>query len=90
MIPTSHSAWRYGFWTFITYRIGDLPLLLAAMLLFHTYGSWSLPVIFERIAAAPHATTFFALPVVELAGGLIALGAFARSAQFFFAYLVAL
>jgi len=49
----SKSAYRYGFWTFITYRFGDVPLLLAAVLLFHTFDSWSLPVIFERLAANP-------------------------------------
>jgi NADH-quinone oxidoreductase subunit L len=78
----SHSAYRYGFWTLITYRLGDLPLVLAAILLFHTYDSWSLPVIFEKIAANPDAATFFGLPVVEAVGGLVALSAFARSAQF--------
>jgi NADH-quinone oxidoreductase subunit L len=78
----SHSAYRYGFWTLITYRLGDLPLFLAAILLFHTYQTWSLPVIFEQIAINPAAVTFFDLPVVEVAGALIALSAFARSAQF--------
>ena len=78
----SHSAYRYGFWTLITYRLGDLPLILAAMLLFHTFQTWSLPVIFEQIALNPQALTFFNLPVVEVAGVLIALSAFARSAQF--------
>ncbi len=78
----SHSAYRYGFWTLITYRLGDLPLVLAAMLLFHTFGTWSLPEIFNQIALNPGATTFFDLPVVEVAGALVALAAFARSAQF--------
>lgn len=78
----SHSAYRYGFWTLITYRLGDLPLVLAAMLLFHTYGSWSLPEIFHQIAQNPNATTFFDLQVIEVAGALVALAAFARSAQF--------
>jgi NADH-quinone oxidoreductase subunit L len=78
----SHSAYRYGFWTLITYRLGDLPLVLAAMLLFHTYGTWLLPDIFEQIAQNPRASTFFDLPVVDVAGALIALAAFARSAQF--------
>lgn len=78
----SHPAYRYGFWTFITYRLGDLPLILAAMLLFHHCDSWSLPVIFEKIAANPDVMTSAGLPVVEVAGALIALAAFARSAQF--------
>jgi NADH-quinone oxidoreductase subunit L len=78
----SHSAYRYGFWTLITYRLGDLPLVLAAMLLFHTYGSWSLPVLFERISQNPNAVTYLDLPVTEVTGALVALAAFARSAQF--------
>ena len=78
----SESAYRFGLWTFITYRIGDLPLVVAAVVLFHTYETWSLPVIFDQLAANPDATTFFGLPVVEFVGGLVALAAFARSAQF--------
>ena len=78
----SHSAWRYGFWTFITHRLGDLPLVMAAVLLFNAYDSWSLPVIFERIAADPDKPTWFGLSTAEAAGALLALAAFARSAQF--------
>lgn len=78
----SHSAHRYGFWTFITYRFGDLPLLLAAVLLFHVYDTWSLPVIFEQLAANPDVTTFFGWRVAEVVAALIAMAAFARSAQF--------
>jgi NADH-quinone oxidoreductase subunit L len=76
------SAYRYGFWTLITYRIGDLPLVLAAALLYQAYGSWSLPVIFERMAAEPGVHTYLGLPLAEAVGGLVALAAFARSAQF--------
>ncbi|MEZ5453166.1 MAG: proton-conducting transporter membrane subunit, partial [Thiothrix sp.] len=78
----STAAHRYGFWTLITYRLGDLPLLLAAVLLFHAYETWSLPAIFEQVKADPHVTTFMGLAVVEVVGALIALAAFARSAQF--------
>jgi len=78
----SQSAYRYGLWTFITYRIGDIPLVLAAAVLFHTYGTWSLPVIFEQLAANPDAQTFFGLAVAEVVGALVAMAAFARSAQF--------
>ncbi len=78
----SHSAHRYAFWTFITYRFGDLPLLLAAGLLYHAYGTWSLPVIFSRIADGPAVQSLFGLPLTELVAGLIAVAAFARSAQF--------
>jgi NADH-quinone oxidoreductase subunit L len=78
----SQTAYRYGLWTFITYRIGDIPLVLAAVVLFHAYGTWSLPVIFEQLSANPDAETFFGLPVAEAVGALVAMAAFARSAQF--------
>jgi len=78
----SESAYRYGLWTFITYRIGDIPLVLAAAVLFHTYGTWSLPEIFDRLAANPGVETFFGFSVAEVVGSLVALAAFARSAQF--------
>ncbi len=78
----SRSAYRYGFWTFITYRIGDIPLLLAAAVLYQAYGTWSLPELFEALAANPEAATFFGLPVAEVVASLIAMAAFARSAQF--------
>ena len=42
----------------------------------------SLPDIFAALAAEPDTTTFFDLPVSEVVGALIALSAFARSAQF--------
>jgi NADH-quinone oxidoreductase subunit L len=78
----SLSAYRYAFWTFFTYRIGDMALVLAAALLFWTYGTWSLPQIFERIAAEPFAHSFLGVPVADAVGILLALAAFARSAQF--------
>ena len=78
------SAYRYAFWTLITYRIGDLPLVLAAVLLFQAYGTWSLPVIFEQLNQAPNLHSVFGLPLPEVVGMLLALAAFARSAQFLF------
>lgn len=78
----SRPANRYAFWTWMTYRFGDLPLLLAAVLLYHAFDSWSLSVIFERLAAAPDTLTIFQLPLAELVGSLVAIAAFARSAQF--------
>ena len=77
----SHTANRYAFWTWITYRFGDLPLLLAAVLLYQAYDSWTLSVIFDRLAAAPDIKTIFGLPLVEVVGTLVAVAAFARSAQ---------
>lgn len=80
----SHSlhAYRYGFWTFIAYRFGDVPMVLAAILLYRTFGTWSLPDIFQQIAAHSDALTVFGLPLSGTVAGLIALSAFARSAQF--------
>jgi len=78
----SRPASRYAFWTLITYRFGDLPLMLAAVLLYQAFGSWSLSVIFERVADAPGTQTVFGLPLIEMVGGLVAVAAFARSAQF--------
>src|SRR3569833_2152534 len=78
----SPSAYRYAFWTFFTYRIGDLALVLAAALLYWAYGTWSLPEIFAAVEADPAARSFFGVPVVEAVGALLALAAFARSAQF--------
>jgi len=78
----SRPASRYAFWTWITYRFGDLPLLLAAVLLYQAFDSWSLSVIFERLAAAPDTQTIFGLPLSEFVGTLVAVAAFARSAQF--------
>ncbi|MEJ2687076.1 MAG: proton-conducting transporter membrane subunit [Gammaproteobacteria bacterium] len=78
----SHAAHRYAFWTLITYRFGDLPLVLAAGLLYHVYGTWSLPQIFTQIAAGPAVHSFFGVPLTGLVAGLVAVAAFARSAQF--------
>lgn len=78
----SHSAFRYGFWSFITYRFGDLPLVLAAAVLYHSFHTWSMPDVFAALQANPQIETFFGFRVVEVVGGLVALAAFARSAQF--------
>lgn len=78
----SPSAYRYAFWTFFTYRIGDLPLVLAAAVLYHAYGTWSLPEIFQHIAAEPGTETLLGFTLVEVVGALVAFAAFARSAQF--------
>jgi NADH-quinone oxidoreductase subunit L len=76
------SATRYAFWTLFTHRVGDLPLLAATALAYHSYGTLSLPELFQRIAAAPDATTVLGLPFAEAMGLLILLAAFAKSAQF--------
>lgn len=79
---SSHSAHRYAGWTLLTYRFGDLPLLLAAVLLYQAFDSWSLSVIFNGLATNPEQATAFGLPLAETVATLIALSAFARSAQF--------
>ena len=79
---TSHTAHRYASWTLLTYRFGDLPLLLAAGLLYHAFGTWSLNIIFEQLAGTPGMQTLFGLPLAETVGALVVLSAFARSAQF--------
>ena len=79
----SKTAYDYGLWTFFTYRIGDVPLVLAAGLLYYAYGSWSLSEIFAGIASDGQTRMVLGLPLAEAVGYLIAMAAFARSAQFF-------
>ncbi|MFP3872846.1 MAG: NADH-quinone oxidoreductase subunit L [Thiohalophilus sp.] len=76
------AAYRYAFWTKITYRIGDLPLLLAALLLYQAYGTGSLPALFEQISTDPGTHQVLGWPLMDVVAALIALAAFARSAQF--------
>lgn len=78
----SRPAHRYALWTFFTYRVGDLPLVLAAVLLYQTFGTWSLSALFAAIDAQPDITAAFGLPLVDTVATLVALSAFARSAQF--------
>jgi NADH-quinone oxidoreductase subunit L len=78
----SQNAHRYAAWTLLTYRFGDLPLLLAAGLLYHAFDTWSLHPIFAQLASAPDTRTVLGLPLANTVAGLVALAAFARSAQF--------
>ena len=78
----SQTAYRFAFWTLITYRIGDLPLILAAALLYNAYDTWSLTVIFNEIMADPDAHQVFGLPLTHVVAALVGFAAFARSAQF--------
>lgn len=78
---TRAASGRYAFWTFITYRAGDLPLLGAALVLGHAYGTMQLSELFARIAANPDVTVA-GWPATSTAAMLVALAAFARSAQF--------
>ncbi len=56
--------------------------MAAVALIYHGYGTLSIPVLFEAIAADPGRTTFFGLPLTETVGLLVLLAAFAKSAQF--------
>lgn len=76
------AANRYAFWTLITHRLGDLPLMAAAALLYYNYGTLSIPAIFDAIAADPDRAGALGLPVTEAVGLLILLAAMAKSAQF--------
>jgi NADH-quinone oxidoreductase subunit L len=78
----SQTAYRFAFWTLITYRIGDIPLILAAALLYNAYDTWSLTTIFSEIMANPGAHQVLGLPLTEVVAALIGFAAFARSAQF--------
>jgi len=78
----SQTAYRFAFWTLITYRIGDIPLILAAALLYNAYDTWSLTTIFTEVMANPYAHQVLGLPLTEVVAALIGLAAFARSAQF--------
>jgi len=76
------AANRYAFWTLFTHRVGDLPLLAAIALVYHGYGTLSIPALFEAIATSPQPTTAFGLPLTEVLGVLVLLAAMAKSAQF--------
>jgi NADH-quinone oxidoreductase subunit L len=78
---TRVASGRYAFRTWITYRLGDLPLLGAALLLWHGYGTTALADIFSRVAQGPQ-PQFSGIDVPVLAALLVAVAAFARSAQF--------
>ncbi len=77
------SPFRYAFWTFITYRIGDIAMVAAAAILYYAYGSWSLTDIFSGIQNNPNVSGLMGMTAVQTAAVLLALAAFARSAQFF-------
>lgn len=76
------STFRYAFWTFFTYRIGDLALVAAAGILFYAYGTWSLEGIFAHIQSDQVVPLIFGMPAPQAAAVFLALAAFARSSQF--------
>ena len=76
------STFRYAFWTFFTYRIGDVALISAAAVLFHAYGTLSLNEIFSHIQNDSVMATTYGIPVTSVAATFLAFAALARSAQF--------
>jgi NADH-quinone oxidoreductase subunit L len=78
---TRPAAGRYALWTFLTYRLADVPMVAAALLLGHAYATTDLAELFARVAADP-GVQWGGVPVVGTAAMLVALAAFARSAQF--------
>lgn len=76
-------ASRYALWTLITYRIGDMAVVIAAVLLYHAFGTWSLTEIFTEITENPGQHYYMGMAIEEAVGLLLALAAFARSAQLF-------
>ena len=77
------NAFRYAFWTFFTYRLGDLALVAAAGILYHAYGTWSLTEIFDHIRNGAPVSSFLGMSATQAAAWFIAFAAFARSAQLF-------
>ncbi len=78
----SRSASRYAGWSLLTFRLGDLPIILAAALLVEAFGTFDLAEIFAALQADPHRTTLGGYRLAEVVGALISISAFARSAQF--------
>lgn len=78
----SAESHQYASWTLLTYRFGDIPLVLAAVLLYQAYGTWSLPELFAQLKISSTTETLFGLPLTETVATLVAISAFARSAQF--------
>lgn len=78
----SRAASRYAGWSLLTYRLGDLPLILAAVLLFQAYGTFDLGAIFDALQADPGRTTICGYRLAEVVAMLVSISAFARSAQF--------
>ncbi|WP_455216891.1 proton-conducting transporter transmembrane domain-containing protein, partial [Kaarinaea lacus] len=60
----------------------DLALVIAAAILVHTYGTWTLTEIFAQIQSDPHAMSFLGIPATQATAIFLAFAAFARSAQF--------
>ncbi|NPB07834.1 MAG: NADH-quinone oxidoreductase subunit L [Aquificae bacterium] len=74
---TRKEAVRYSLWTLVIQRVGDASLLLAIVLLGTTFGTYELSDLFVRIREEGESHR----GILEVAGLLIVLSAFAKSAQ---------
>ncbi|WP_457600247.1 NADH-quinone oxidoreductase subunit 5 family protein [Hydrogenivirga sp.] len=72
----SSEASRFALWTFLAHRAGDIPLLLAIILLYRNFGTFNIGELGEKLVGGNNVGN------VELVGVLIVLSAFAKSAQF--------
>ncbi len=70
------AAGRYAGWGLLTFRVGDVALILAAVLLFDAYETLDLAEIFQRLQQEDDRM------VAQWVGALVAFAAMARSAQF--------
>ncbi len=70
------AAGRYAGWGLLTFRLGDVALILAAVLLFNAYQTLDLAEIFRRLQQEGGEG------VAHWVGALVAFAAMARSAQF--------
>ncbi len=69
-------AHRFSLWTFLTHRLGDIPLLFAVLLLYKEFNTFDVALIKDKLTSGD------APQNIELVGILIVLSAFAKSAQF--------
>jgi len=66
---------RFALWTFLAHRAGDIPLLLAFVLLYKSTGTLDIGKLSERLISSEY------VQGIEFVGVLIVLSAFAKSAQ---------
>jgi len=76
------AAGRYAGWSLLTYRLGDVALILAAVLLFDAFGTFDLDDIFARLSDEGSTVTYGGQNLTGLVAVLVGIAAFARSAQF--------
>ncbi|EDP75302.1 NADH-quinone oxidoreductase subunit L [Hydrogenivirga sp. 128-5-R1-1] len=72
----SEDSSRFALWTFLAHRAGDIPLLLAFVLLYKSTGTFDIGELSAKLMSPEP------VPGIEFIGVLIVLSAFAKSAQF--------